>query len=122
VIEIAIVEDDAAIRDSIELVLSDFGWRIRTYGRGEEFLADLGGYVPDCIILDPHLPGVSGADVAQVVAAMHARIAILCLTARPTSAVTSAVIAAGARAMMTKPVSVETLVEHIQAALAGRGR
>jgi two-component system response regulator TtrR len=122
VIDIAIVEDDEAVRDSIQLVLSDFGWRVRTYSGGEDFLADLDDYVPDCLILDPHLPGLSGADVARALAVRNARVAIVGLTARPTSVLAGAVLAAGASAMMTKPVTVEALVNQVLAALAGRGR
>jgi FixJ family two-component response regulator len=122
VIEIAIVEDDEAVRDAIALVLSDCGWLIRAYSTGEEFLSDLEVNTPDCLVLDPHLPGLSGAAVARIVAAADIELPIIGLTARPNSDMASAVLAAGASAMITKPVTFEALVHHIQDALARRAQ
>jgi len=114
---VAIVDDDEAILDAVRLVLEEEGWHVHTYLRGEEFLADLGNHTLDCLVLDPHLPGISGADVVRSIIAGNHRVPVIGLTARPNSPVTMAVTNAGARVMLTKPVAAEELVEQVQAAI-----
>ena len=119
---IAIVDDDEAILDSIQLVLAEVYWTVRTYDSGEAFLLDLTELPPpDCLILDPHLRGMDGGAVARVVSDSHANLPIIGLTARPYSPLAAELRQAGAHVILTKPVTVETLVEHVEVALtAGR--
>ena len=114
-VTIAIVDDDEAILDAMQLALEEQRWDIKTYSTGEEFLATLSDSALGCVVLDPHLPGLSGGEVARWVAG--AGVPIIGLTARPGSPLASEVIDAGACAMLTKPVSSEELIGHIRAAL-----
>lgn len=114
---IAIIEDDAPVRDAVRLVLELEGWAVRAYERGETFLSDLAQNQPDCIILDAHLPGISGAEVARAVA-KEALIPILCLTAQPDSAIAREIQRLGARVVLTKPVGAATLIGHVRDALS----
>ena len=114
-VTVAVVDDDEAILDAMQLVLEDQRWDIRTYSTGEAFLADLCDLNPVCVVLDPHLPGVSGAEVARSVAS--AGIPIIGLTAHPGSVLASQVVDSGAWAMLTKPVTCDQLVECIRAAV-----
>ena len=50
------------------------GFEVASFGSGEEFLASLSGRVPACVILDVHMPGLSGFDVRSRLCAMDARI------------------------------------------------
>lgn len=117
---VAVVEDDVRILDALELVLAAEGWAVKTYTMGEAFLTDLANNgAPQCLILDPHLPGIDGAEVAYSVTSRHRYpdIPIIVLTARPTSTVTQQIIEAGARAMLTKPVAAEELINQVYAAI-----
>ncbi len=116
-VRIAVVDDDAAILDALTLGLEGEGWEVQTYSSGEEFLRSLPGTPIDCLILDPHLPDLTGAEVARSVAIGHLRIPIIGLTARPNSPATTEVMRAGARVMLTKPATLEKLVEEIQAVI-----
>lgn len=116
-VTVAIVDDDEAILDAVQLVLEEQHWDIQTYTTGEEFLADLDIRKPKCVILDPHLAGLSGAEVARSVAETDDCIPIVGLTAQPGSPLTSEVVDAGARVMLTKPVTSEELVYCIRAAI-----
>ncbi len=115
---IAVIDCDVAILDAIRLVLEDRGWNVRTYATGEEFLADFDSYTPVCIILEPNLPGHSGADVVQSVAGRPGHIPIIGLTAWPDSLVTIAAANSGLQVMLTKPVTRDKLVHEVQAAIA----
>lgn len=117
-IRVAVVDDHEAILDSIRLVLEEQQWDVRTYSSGEAFLADIdaaGDF--DCVILDPHLPGISGSEVVRTLADHPRRMPVIGLTARPNSPVTLAVTAAGAFGLLTKPVTSQQLIEQILAAL-----
>lgn len=116
---IALVEDDASILDAANLVIQANGWEVRCYADGEAFLDDYRQRPDcDCLVLDPHLPGMSGVDVVRAVA--DRRVPVVVLTALPDSALTRALVALGARAVMVKPVSELKLLETIGDVLAPR--
>jgi FixJ family two-component response regulator len=57
---VAVVDDDASIRQALARVLSVSGIRVRTFGSAEHYLAQVGPEEPSCLILDVHLPGRNG--------------------------------------------------------------
>ena len=120
-VNIAVIDDDEAILDSVKLVLEEQQWRVRTYTTGEEFLADVNNHGLNCVILDPHLPGVSGVEVARSVARDSPGVPIIGLTAQPVSPLTLQIVNVNARVMLIKPVSAEVLVDQIQTAINERG-
>lgn len=115
---VAIVDQDAAILDATQLVMQEEGWHVCTYATGEAFLADLDRHSPDCVILDPHLPNMNGVEVVRSVASGNDHIPVIGLTARPESPMIAECMEAGARVMLTKPVTFEELLDHIQAAIS----
>lgn len=116
--KVAVVEDDEAILDSVTLVLESRGWEVGGYSRGESFVADFSaGQRWDCLVLDPHLPAMTGADVAAAIAGSG--IPIVVLTARPDSPLTQSMIQAGIAKIITKPVDAAVLMDAILAALLG---
>jgi two-component system OmpR family response regulator len=117
-IKVAVVDDDEAVLDAVRLVMEQEGWIARTFTSGESFVASLQEFEPDCLILDPHLPGLSGAQVARAVAGNGYSIPVICLTARPDTPVTDEILDAGARAMLTKPVKADDLVAVVRASAA----
>jgi FixJ family two-component response regulator len=116
VVAIAIVDDDESILDAMTLLVEGQGWDAKVYASGEAFLDDYhhNGKI-DCLILDPHLGGISGADVAQ--ALNGSNIPIIGLTARPESPVTQSIIELGVETMLTKPAQPKHLVETIKQAI-----
>ncbi len=119
---VAVVDDDEAILDAIHLVLQSHGWCVRTYTSGQAFLADLNRHRPDCLLLEPHVTGVRAVAIARSIAHGSGRIPIIGLTARPASAQTMDLVDVGLHAMLTKPVTAESLFAHIHAATGQLGR
>ena len=62
---IAIVDDDASVREGLESLLRSAGWRVETFASAPEFLARPGTEAPCCLILDLQLPGLSGLDLQK---------------------------------------------------------
>lgn len=120
-VSIAVVEDDKHVLDALRLVLEFEGWVVQAYVRGEAFLADFAHQRPDCVILDPHLRGISGADVARTVVD-KAPIPIICLTAQPDSPITVEIERLRVCVTLRKPVSADKLIEHVHQALSNTER
>ena len=54
---IAIVDDDASVREGLQSLIRSAGWRVETFASAQEFLARRGAEAPSCVILDLQLPG-----------------------------------------------------------------
>ena len=115
---IAIVNDDEAILDALQLLLVVSGWEARTYKTGEAFVDDLSEYKPGCLIIDSHLQGLSGADVARTLSTRYSDIPIIGTTARPGSRLANDLVSASADVMLTKPVSAEHILSKVQAVMS----
>jgi len=116
---IAVVDDDHSILDAIRLALEDHVWTIATHLDAVSFLAGLDrGERCDVVVLDPHLEGVDGLGVLRALAGRKAPVVVL--SARPHSALVTAMKRIGVAAVIAKPVAEAALAEVIEAALAGR--
>ena len=120
-VSVAIVEDDESILDAVRMLLETHGWRVRVYASGEPFIADLGEHTPDCLILDPHLPGMNGADVVRTLMELQIDLPVIGLTAWPDSPLALEIVSLGVSVMLTKPVRSEELIEQIGFAIRERG-
>ena len=65
---LAIVDDDASVRDALSLLLKIEGFSARVFGDGDSFLEALPTFTPVCVILDLHLPSSSGFAVLKQLA------------------------------------------------------
>lgn len=114
---IAVVDDDEAILDALELLLAASGWGARTYKTGQAFMDDLSENPPSCLILDSHVPGLSAADIASTLSTRSPVIPIIGITAQPGSKLANEVVSAGADVMLAKPINAENIVNSVRAAL-----
>ena len=115
---VAVVYDDDAILDALQLLLAASGWKVRTYRSGETFVDDLSENTPDCLVLDSHLPGLSGADVARALSTRYPNIPIIGITAQHGSRLANEVLSAGANAMLTTPIDAELILSKVQNAIS----
>ena len=60
---VAIIEDDASYRRALERLLRAYGFEAHTFASAEDFLASARSGSYGCLILDIHLPGMSGLDL-----------------------------------------------------------
>lgn len=59
------VDDDPAMREALEFMLTAEGWRVKTYENGRSFLTDDTPSTPGCAILDVRMPGMSGLSCSR---------------------------------------------------------
>lgn len=122
---VRVVDDDAAVRDSLEALLVVAGYEVATFGSAEEYLAapldNPGDGGCGCILLDLHMPGIGGFGLLEALRGRRARLPVAVLTAAREDALHERARALGARLVLTKPVPQAVLLDAL-AALGGSAR
>jgi len=109
---VAVVDDEQPVRRALQRLLRASGFDVRLFATGADFMAHLEGV--DCVILDLHLPGMSGFEVQEALAARGAAVPVVVLTGNDTPANRARSLANGARAYLSKPVDDETLLHALR--------
>ncbi|WP_066721546.1 response regulator transcription factor [Sphingomonas pituitosa] len=112
---IAIVDDDPAVRGSVDSLLRSAGMRGRTFAAAEALLGPDRLEEFDCIVTDLHMPGMSGIDLQVELARRGCAHPLIVMTAFPTEAASARAMAAGARAFLGKPIDPDALLDAIEA-------
>ncbi|WP_345578341.1 response regulator transcription factor [Nonomuraea rosea] len=118
---VLLIEDDAAVREGLELALSGLGHRVRAVGSGEAGLEWLRAGGVDVVVLDLMLPGMDGFEVCRRVRA-SGEVPIIMVTARGEDVDVVAGLEAGADDYVVKPVQGRVLEARIRAVLRRIGR
>lgn len=112
-----VVDDDASMRTSLARLLSGAGYEVALFATAEDFLAAAGPSTAGCILLDLRLPGASGLELQDLLAARGCLAPVVFLTAHGD-------VAAGVRAMkhgavdfLQKPVAGDELFAAVASAL-----
>jgi len=114
---IALLDDEAPVRVALGRLLRLANYEVRAYASGEEFLAALDDCVPDCAVLDVHLPGLTGIQVQQRLQSGAVRFPVVFITASEDAAVDRDARAAGGLCVLRKPFSSAELLASIELAL-----
>jgi CheY-like chemotaxis protein len=117
---IAVVDDDEGFRDALQLFLRTFALNVEAFVSGEDFLRSSRLDAVGCVILDLAMPGMNGLEVQQQLAARGLQIPIVFVTAQRDEHLGQRASAAGARAVLRKPVDHEELVRLVREALRGQ--
>ena len=80
---IAIVDDDKAVRDALEMLMRSLGHNASKFGSAEEFLEFEKLHDTSCLITDVQMPGLSGVDLQVRLIADGCRIPIIFITGYP---------------------------------------
>ncbi len=114
---IHLIDDDAAVRDSLALLISTVGLRVQTWDRPDAFLAGFDRQGIGAIVLDVRMPGISGLSVLDTLIAQGVDQPILMLTGHGTVEMCRRAFKAGAAEFLEKPVNDEQLLEALQQAV-----
>jgi FixJ family two-component response regulator len=116
-----VVDDDISVRESLEALIRDEGWRPKLFESARDFLARTPTSAPSCLILDVNLPDLSGLDLQQRITGDSAAMPIIFITAYGDVPTSVQAMKAGAAEFLTKPFNAGVLIEAIRGAL-GRSR
>jgi FixJ family two-component response regulator len=112
-----IVDDDISVREALQALIADAGWRPAVFGSAWEFLAYPWQLLPSCLVLDMTLPDLNGLELQRRLATDRAYIPIIFITGHGDIPMTVRAMKAGAVEFLTKPFGTEALLSAIQAAL-----
>jgi FixJ family two-component response regulator len=111
-----VVDDDAALREALEVLIRYAGWRPETFACAHEFLARNRADVPSCLILDIALPDLNGLDVQKRVVD-RVDMPIIFITGHGDVPMSVQAMKAGAVEFLTKPFRDDVLLDAIDHAI-----
>ena len=112
-----VVEDDEAVRDSLELLLKSDGKPVKTYESATAFLKDYSDKMAGCIVLDIRMPGMDGMELQKKLNEKHSILPIIFVTGHGDVPMAVDAMKEGAVDFIQKPYREEALLEKIEAAL-----
>jgi len=112
-----VIDDDAAVRASIQGLLKSVGLRSESFGTAQAFLGSKRPDGPSCLVLDVRLPGISGLDFQHELADAGIQIPIIFITGHGDIPMTVKAMKSGAVEFLTKPFRDQDLLDAIYEAL-----
>ena len=119
---IAVVDDEEAVCRALERLLRSVGFDVETFSSGAAFLESRGRWRADCVVLDVHLPGLSGCEIQAQLAEASQEVPVVMITGRDSEETREQAMSAGAAAYLRKPVDDQTLLSTLAAAMARTGK
>jgi len=118
---VAIVDDDASVRQSTARLIRSFGYCAQVFGSGREFLSSEAAERAACLLLDVRMPEMDGLDIQQRLCDRGARIPIVFLTGRASESEERRARDAGAIEFLRKPVGEAILRQTLENAITRGG-
>lgn len=113
-----VVDDDAAVRDSLRWLLESVGHAVETYASGAEFLDSVEPDRPGCLLLDVRMPGMSGLELQDALQKRGTQLPIIMITAHGDVPMAVRALRAGAFDFIQKPFNDQVLIDRIHDCLA----
>jgi FixJ family two-component response regulator len=113
-----VVDDDEAVRDSLSMLMRSVGLAVETYPSALEFLDRFDASRTGCLVLDVRMPGMSGIELQERLAAKKATLPIIFVTGHGDVPMAVQALRTGAVDFIQKPFSDQALLDRIQQALA----
>lgn len=117
-----VVDDDEAVRDSLDMMLTSAGFRVRLWPSGSALLAELDHLQDGCILLDVRMPEIDGLALLDRFHLRGRRFPVVIMTGHADIPMAVRAMKAGALDFIEKPANRETILNAIRAALAARTR
>ena len=113
----AIVDDDDALRNSLDNLLRSVGFRVQGFASAEAFLQANHAHETACLILDVRMAGMNGLELQRQIVAADWQIPIIFITSHVDDEARAQALDAGAVAFLYKPCREEDLLQAIDVAL-----
>ena len=113
-----VVDDDHSVRRAIDRLLRAEGFGVETFASGEEFLESLADDRTGCVILDVRMPGLSGFEVIERLAARARSLPVILVTGHGDASMEMSAKGLGCAAFLSKPVECDALVAAVRGAMA----
>jgi FixJ family two-component response regulator len=111
-----VVDDDESVRDSLRMLIQASGYTVVAFTSAEDFLKSDFSETPCCLILDIHLPGMSGFDLQEHLVKSGIRIPVIFITGHDRHRMEEEAMRLRAVAYLRKPFDEQALLDAIQLA------
>lgn len=114
---IHLIDDDAAVRDSLALLIGTVGLRVQSWTNPQDFMAQFDRAGIGAIVLDVRMPGISGLTVLEKLVAEGVDQPVIMLTGHGTVEMCRRAFKSGAAEFLEKPVDDQKLLDALQSAV-----
>jgi len=111
---VLVIDDEAAIRDSLRMILEYESYRFRGAASGQEGLDLVQRERPDVVLLDIKMPGMDGMEVLRKLRALDESLPVVMISGHGTTATAVEAIRLGAIDFLDKPLSSERVIVTLQ--------
>lgn len=115
--EIFLVDDDPSVRDALLVIFTLEGYHVTSFVDGGAFLAAARLRTPACILLDVHLPGMSGLEILKTLNAQHYAAPIFIISGQADIPMAVEAIKQGALDVIEKPFNADAVVARVHDAI-----
>jgi FixJ family two-component response regulator len=119
-LRVSIVDDEKSVRDALARLLTAQSFHAKTFGSASAFIDSLGQARPDCLVVDFHMPEMTGLELQQYLKRAHIAIPTIIITAHDDAKIRQLCMAFGASAFLIKPLSNSVLIGAIKTAIGDR--
>ena len=115
-ITVWLVDDTESVRKALRAVLGTANIAVRDFGSAEAFLQEFVIGASGCLVVDHHMPGMTGLELLQHLQARKIHMPAFLITANPDDSLERYALAAGAIALFKKPIDGEELIISVERA------
>jgi FixJ family two-component response regulator len=108
-----IIDDDAAVRSALCLLVRSCGWTPVACASGGDFFAALASAWPACIVIDPQLPDIDGSMLQREISRLNMNLPVIVITDYEDHPITLSAVVDGAKAVIAKPFRDQELMSAI---------
>lgn len=115
---VAIIDDDESVRLGLGALVRSLGWSVRLFDSAEAYLEACDSCRPGCVVSDVQMPGMSGIELQELLAARGNCAPFIIMTAFPQEALRRRAERAGAICFLAKPFDSSAIIACLETALA----
>ena len=118
--KVYVIDDDPAMRDSLDFLLGAAGFTVRLFDSAQIFLNELASLEAGCVVTDVRMPGVDGMELLRQVSSSPRKLPVIVMTGHGDVPLAVEAMKLGALDFLEKPFEDDRLIRMIETALAER--